>query len=434
MGLTEQDADVLREAVKDLPGGALVTSERGAALERFLQHGIPSTREEDWKYTDLAEAAHRYPSYAALLRSRNSADNADKPISLPARTVEHSTRLVLVDGHYRPDLSDRLPPCVQIDDRAREDAPQFADRLPEPADAEAPLRDLNSAFLATTVRITVPDAVVIGQSIEMLWYTRSAGLSTGRVEVNLGRNSRLTLIERHESAGAALSNNVTLFNCGEASCVSYCKLQLESTEAVHLAQQYLSAGADSRAELMHIDLGAQLGRNDLRIVLAGAGSEVNARGLFCVDGARHLDNHARIDHVAPRTTSVAIYRGIADGNARAVFSGNVVVASGASGTNARLTNQNLLLTTTAEIDSTPALQINADDVKCSHGSTTGQLDSSAVFYLRSRGIGEDEARDMLMGAFAAELLAGTRDQPLRDALQAIVRGHVTARRSMATLN
>jgi Fe-S cluster assembly protein SufD len=293
-------------------------------------------------------------------------------------------------------------------------------------DSSAPLRDLNAAFLGNPVRILVPDGLHIEQPIELLWITQPTELTSGRVEIVIGQQSSLTVVERHEGSGATLSNTLMVAHCQEGSAFRYFKLQMESMEAVHLAQQHVRAERASHIELFHLDRGAQLSRNDLRVSLAGAESNLNARGLFTVSGSQHSDNHVRIDHLAERTTSHAVYRGIADGNARAVFSGKILVQSGASGANARLGNQNLLLTPNAEIDSTPALEIYADDVKCSHGSTTGQLDQAALFYLRSRGIAEQEARQMLVEAFAAEIITQLPEHPLRDPLLALLRSGARA--------
>ncbi len=171
-------------------------------------------------------------------------------------------------------------------------------------------------------------------------------------------------------------------------------------------------GRGATADLLHLDLGARLARNDLRVDLVAPEATVHAYGLFFADASRHLDNHTHIEHLAPHTFSREVYRGIMDGTGRGVFNGKIVVRPGADKTDARLRNQNLLLSRGAEVDTKPELEIYADDVKCSHGATTGQLDRDSIFYLRSRGIPEEQARRLLIASFAREVVRRLPPGPL----------------------
>jgi Fe-S cluster assembly protein SufD len=333
------------------------------------------------------------------------------PSWLPQRLVAATggARAVLVDGEFRPELSTATQvaelsiralgqalPGEQVALRAR-----VAGAMER---ASSALPALNAALLRDGLVIDIADAAAIEAPIYLAVATGTAGAAHNRILVRLGAGARATLIEHHLSDGESVSNSVTDVVCGPGAQLRYLKLQDEAETAAHIATQQFTLEPAARAELLHLDLGAGLARNDLMIRLAGRGAAVHAHGFFHADGERHLDNHTRVDHCAPETLSRELYRGIADGRGRGVFNGKVIVHKGAAGTDARLSNQNLLLSSAAEIDTKPELEIYADDVKCSHGATTGQLDATAIFYLRSRGIDAAEARRMLIASFACEIL------------------------------
>jgi Fe-S cluster assembly protein SufD len=246
------------------------------------------------------------------------------------------------------------------------------------------------------------------------------------VLIDVGAGARATLIEHHLGRGASVSNSVTDVICAAGARLSYVKLQDEADDGIHLATQGFHLGNQASAELLHLDLGSRLARNDLRVELAGDGATVSAHGLFFADGSRHLDNHTRVDHRAPHTVSRELYRGIADSKGRGVFNGKVIVHAGAGGTDAQLRNQNLLLSSGAEIDTKPELEIYADDVKCSHGATTGQLDATAIFYLRSRGIPAEDARRMLIASFAREIVGRLPAGAIEKYVLALLHGRLPA--------
>ncbi len=398
---------------------------RAEALQRFLADGFPSTDHEDWRYTDLRDTA---TLSAALLTAKPESAETSPDRAGPA-LPQHGTEphLVIVDGLLRPDLSvipvlEGLSVCRLRDlpERRREEACARISQSPHMETAA--LFDLNTALLRDAVIVQLSPGTRLEQPLHITCSSSRGSMVQARVLVTLAAASQATVIEQHLSNGVALANTVTDVRCDTDSSLDYARIQLGHDEATHLAMQFFAVADGASVHLTHLDIGARLARTDLQVRLLGAGATVNAHGLFIADGARHLDNHTRIDHLAPRTISRELYRGIMDGDGRGVFNGKVIVHPGAAGTDARLVNQNLLLARTAEIDTKPELEIYADDVKCSHGATTGQLDPVALFYLQSRGIGAGEARRLLVAAFAREIIAqaprGAITDRLLDFLQA----------------
>ena len=407
---------VAENAARLHPELAWLRDVRGHALDLFISGGFPTTAAEDWRYTNLRDAVdltERYWAENAPPAARQQ-DAAVRERLVPAGA---NTEVIFIDGSFRADLS-RLPqtsglmvgPLSQATPQVRE---SLALRIAGASEtASGGLAALNAALLLDGLVIEIAEGVVLEKPIYVALAGATNSASHNRVLVNLGAGSKATLIEHHVSLGASVSNSLTEVICAPASRLNYLKLQDEADAAIHLASQRLSVGRGAQADLLHLDLGGKLARNDLRVELSGDGAEVNAQGLFFADASRHLDNHTRIDHQAPQTRSRELYRGIADGNGRGVFNGKIIVHQGAVKSDARLTNQNLLLSRTAEIDTKPELEIYADDVKCSHGATTGQLDANSIFYLRSRGIAADQARRMLIASFAREIVNRVPDKAL----------------------
>ena len=406
-----QDAHVYRDASRRAslaaPALAWFDAARSAALQRFADRGFPLTAEEDWRYTDLREAAarsNRFLSDDAQLRTGSIPANVTA-----ALTQAGAVTVVLLDGRYQPDLSS-LPVLAGLQIHLlgqatpEQQAEIRADLETSAGVGNSALGDLNAALLRDGLIIATADGADVAGAVHVISVSSGSAVASSRIHLSLGRSSRLTVVEQHISFGAGVTNIVTEANCRAGSALRFVKVQAESDETIHLAAQVFRVESGASVKLTHLDFGAKLARNDLRIELNGAGAASDAQGLFIADGSRHLDNHTRIEHRAPHTTSRENYRGIADGSGRGVFNGKVIVQSGAAGADAQLTNQNLLLARSAEIDTKPELEIYTDDVKCSHGATTGQLDPQAIFYMRSRGIARNAAQRMLVGAFAAEIV------------------------------
>ncbi len=268
--------------------------------------------------------------------------------------------------------------------------------------------------------LIAPGAVVNAPiRVEHVGAGPSGAAAYARTLVVAGRGSESRIVEVFASGGgrASLTNAVTEVVLEDGAQVDRCKLQQEGKDALHVATLAVRLGRDARFYDHSLVLGAALSRDDIDVRFEGEGGECVLDGLFVVDGRRVADTHSRIDHARPHCSSRELYKGILDDQARGVFNGLVIVRPGAQKTDAWQMNRNLLLSSEALVHSTPQLEILADDVKCKHGSTTGQLDAAALFYLRSRGIGEAEARGLLTWAFAGEVLQKVRDQAVRGAVE-----------------
>jgi Fe-S cluster assembly protein SufD len=399
---------------------------RERAMLAFSRSGFPTTHDEDWKYTNLTKVADRSATY---LKQLPAAANPDVISELLARLdgIAGCYSVVVANGQFQQDLS-KLPDLdagIKIetlrgaDDEVRQKVQQH---LGQHAQIDSfRLAALNTAFLMDGLVITVPAGKAVSTPIHVVFASDGQHASIQpRILLRMEENSQAVLIEHHIGQGAGLTNAITEIDCATGANITYVKLQEDDQDAYHLAAQHISLAEDSHLEALHIDLGSKLARNDLQVHLNGTGSTANLYGLFLVDGERHVDNHTRVDHLAEHTTSREIYHGVINDRGRGVFNGKIIVHSGADQTDAQLNNRNLLLSSAAEVDTKPELEIYTDDVKCSHGTTTGQLDANAIFYLQARGIPKAEARQMLIGAFAREIAHHVKVEVLDKYIEAIV--------------
>ena len=408
--LAHQQAHTAFSNKADRSATGWLQSVRERAMQDFSISGFPSTRDEDWKYTSLTKVAERS---AAFLGQEPAVADTNSVTQQLAQLTEISgcNSVVFANGQFQRELSN-LPEgntgvTIETLSHANEGLrEQVLRHLGENANADSSrLAALNTAFLADGLVITVPADVTLDAPIHVIFTTdNQAGSSQPRILLNLEQNSRAILIEQHIGHGAGLTNAITEIECQKGAHLKYVKLQEESRDAYHLAAQSINMAEDSHVEALHLDLGSLLARNDLRVNLTGTGASADLYGLFLVDGERHIDNHTRMDHLAENTTSRENYRGVIDDRGRGIFNGKIIVHPGADRTDAQMNNRNLVLSRTGEIDTKPELEIYTDDVKCSHGATTGQLDKDAIFYLQTRGVAESEARQMLITAFAREVL------------------------------
>jgi Fe-S cluster assembly protein SufD len=269
--------------------------------------------------------------------------------------------------------------------------------------------------------IEIADGAVVDEPVYVVhqWHDAAQRMSHPRVIVHAGRNSRCTLIEQFLGPAETeyFTNAVTTIDLAPGASVRHYRVQQESTKSFHIAHIAVRQQADSRYSCHDIALGGGLARTDIATMLDGGGAHAALHGLFAPTGSQHLDTHTRIEHVAPHTTSEEDYRGIAAGRGRGVFNGKVIVRQDAQKIDARQSSRNLLLAATAEIDTKPELEIYANDVKCSHGATTGRLDEAALFYLRSRGLSQSQARALLIRAFAEAVLSSVEHAPVRAHLE-----------------
>jgi Fe-S cluster assembly protein SufD len=322
---------------------------------------------------------------------------------------------VFVNGRYAPRLSilKEIPPGVRAGSLAKmlawdpKSVERHLGRYAKPG--MSPFTALNAAFLQDGAFIEVPSQTVVEHPIHVLFVSTfhpKPVVSYPRNLIVVGPEAQVTVTESYAGLdeGLYFTDAVTEAVVGEAARLDHYKLQRESEKAFHVGALQIQQERASVVSDTSISFGGALVRNDLNAWFGGEGGELSLYGLYSTHGTQHVDNHTRIDHAKPACTSRELYKGILDGKSRGVFYGNVVVHKDAQKTNAVQTNRNLLLSKDALADSIPGLQILANDVKCRHGSTTGQLDESAVFYLRSRGLDPDAARALLTYAFAREIV------------------------------
>ncbi len=323
---------------------------RDAAFQRFAELGFPTTHDEEWRFTNVAPIARtgfRVAAANLVLRIPNGVRQL-KPNDAKPHLAQHA------------------------------------------AFGQNAFVALNTAFLNQITVLQIPRGAVIEEPIEI---TCEVPEQPDRVAVHprililVGADAHCTIVETYKGQGAYFTNAVTEIVAGDASVVDHYKVQLESREAFHVATMQVTLGRSTNFSSHSISLGGALVRNDANAVLS-EGTEATLNGLYLVNGTQHVDNHTVIDHAKPHGASHEVYKGILDGKANAVFNGRIIVRKDAQKTDSKQTNKNLVLSDDAVIDTKPELQILADDVRCTHGATIGQLDAESMFYLQSRGIGK----------------------------------------------
>jgi Fe-S cluster assembly protein SufD len=389
---------------------AWLRERRRRAREQFAEAGLPSTRLEDWRYTNLAPLAQQELELPPA-RGREVSREELERVCFP---VFACSLYVFVDGRFRPELSSpralsgepRVESLAEL--RAREPE-RLPDALGALVDAKRhPFAALAGACLDDGAVLRVPRGARIEQPVHVVFAASAAAaeLVHPRLLVVAEPGSSVQVIQDHVSLGAAagLSNCVSEVVASRDSRVELVSVQREAAGAFLVWNLAVRQERDSFFSAHTLTLGGRLVRNDVSVCLADVGAECALGGLFIGAGESLVDNHTFVDHAMPHGKSRELYKGILGGRSRGVFRGRVLVRPDAQKTDARQSNANLLVSPGAQVDSKPQLEIHADDVRCSHGSATGQLDPDALFYLRSRGIGEGEARRLLTRGFAREVL------------------------------
>lgn len=412
----------LERLQREQPEGqpAWVQAMRRIAAERFAALGFPSLRQEEWRLTNVS------PIIKGTFHRPESDPDALDPVRITPFDFEAAARLVFVDGRFSPRLSSArdLPPGTVVTSLA-----EALFRMPEKVEPwlgqlakfDHSFVALNTAFLRDGAFVWLPRNAVVGP-VHLLFYSSSAedGRATVSFPRNLivtGENSQLSVVETYIGHGEYFNCPVTEMAVGANSSVDHYKVQRESREAFHLATFQILGDRASTPSSHSISIGGALVRNDVNAVLDGEGIDCILNGLYLADGRQLVDNHMRVEHAKPHCASHELYKGVLDGKARAVFNGLIHVHPGAQKTDAKQSNRNLLLSKDAIANSNPQLEIYADDVKCTHGSTVGQLDDDAIFYLRSRGIGAEAARSLLTYAFASDIVERIKVEPVRRDLE-----------------
>lgn len=432
--LVEALTDQFRTHAAELPGAerGAVTAVRESAFAQFEAAGLPTLKLEEWKYTDIR--ALREARYVALGSGGTVRDLAGLTLAeagLPEFTPHIAAFL---DGEFHPGLSrlNSLPSGVSLNTIGRllrEGSPAIIERMSRHA---APFASLNCAFVKDGLYIDLAPATVLDDPIHVIFISSGADeprLHSARLIIDGERDSSCVVVESHCSLDGAqgMTNALTEIDARDGAAITHLRIQNGRKESHHIGNVFVSAGNSTAVETCSFAFGGGITRVDVNADLVGEGSNVALNGLFMANDGQHIDNHTRVRHQVGRTSSSENYRGIADGNGRGVFNGKIIVAKDAQKIEATQSSKNLLLSDQAEIDTKPELEIYADDVKCAHGATVGQLDEDAFFYLRSRGIDEHSARGMLTFAFAADIAAGIDIVPLREWLEQIIvaRTHTT---------
>jgi Fe-S cluster assembly protein SufD len=395
---------------------------RDRAATRFAVLGFPTVRDEDWRFTNVAPIAS-----IDFKTAPPAAVTVEAIDALPYAAV--GFRLVIVNGRFSAELSRLigLPHGVRAGSLAAavtEHAEVVQRYLGQLADFSARgFIALNTALIADGAYVYIPEGVVLEQPLEILYVTvpgSGAHMTQARSLIVAAERSQCRIIETHLALrdGNYFTNGITEVFAGENSIVDHYKVQQESVEAFHVASLFINAERAATFSSHSFSLGGKLVRNDVNAILDGEGAECTLNGLYLADGERLVDNHTSIDHAKAHCPSHEIYKGILGGKARAIFNGKIIVRQDAQKTDAKQTNRALLLSDDASINTKPQLEIFADDVKCTHGAAIGQLDEDAIFYLRARGLTYFEARDMLIHAFAGDILDRVRVEPLKAALEA----------------
>jgi Fe-S cluster assembly protein SufD len=382
---------------------------RGEGGARVAEMGFPTTRDEDWRFTSVAPIAELEFIAAAADAKANLEGCVFSKIDGP--------QLVFVNGHFSSELSrvGELPTGVEIGN--------LASAACEPCEAEDAFGALNAASFTDGARVRVADGVCFETPIRVYYLSTGGDGATANIRnhITLGANSKATILESWTGADAAYFNNViTELSVGDNALLEHVKFQDESTAAFHVAGLHATMGRYSRVAHHSIALGGRIARNNIRARLDGTGIEAVLNGLYLPRGKQLIDHHMVVDHLQPHCDSHEYFNGILDDHARAVFHGRIHVHKGADKTDAKQTNKNLLLSDNATVNTKPQLEIYADDVKCTHGATIGQMNAEQIFYLRARGLDEEAARRMIMHAFAGEIIARIGCKPAREELDQLV--------------
>ncbi len=412
------------KAVGGLPGSgaAWLRSVRQAAISRFAELGFPTDQDEAWRFTPVAPIA-RTPFLFADKTPDIHLDTLRGLALCPLGLA----RLVFVNGRYDKRLSyvPELPEGVRVESMAAAlsaDAARLEPHLARRAGAQGPaFPALNAAFFSDGAVVFVPKGRALEAPIHLIFVSSAPGAATmshSRVLIVAEAGSTASVIEEYVGLerGVCFTNVVTEITLGEDASLEFHKIQRESDKTLHVSTTSVRQARDSRFTSHVVSLGGALTRNDAEVALEGEGADCELNGLYLVRGRQHVDNHTVIDHARPHGTSRELYKGVLDGQARAVFNGTIVVRPDAQKTDARLYNKNLLLSEDGMIDTKPEFKIDANDVQCRHGATIGQISADALFYLRSRGMGPEEARRLLVHAFASEMVERLKVETLREAL------------------
>lgn len=420
------DLALLDAAIEKLPHGELA-SLRESAASQLRADGLPTVRDEAWRYTNLSPAIALTNRWLADLPTQSATAQHGAETTAPIDEVD-AAWLVFRNG----EIDDERVAAAQ---RALGDD-VVIERLSKSTVAARPATDtaiasLNAALLRDALIVRIADNAVLPKPIALLHEDVADAASPAshtRVIVLLGEGAQADFIELQASSGANehFANLITEFHVADSARCGFLQLQERQLDHMSVNSVLVRLGANGRFDGWTVQTGGRLVRNNVQLTIDGAGAHGGMTGLTICDGEQHIDNCVFADHAKPNGTTRQDYRGIASGKSRSIFNGKALVRAGADGTDAEQSNHNLLLSPTAEIDTKPELEIYADDVKCAHGATVGELDADALFYLRSRGLSADEAERVLTRAFAARMLTDLEASPAATLAERAVEGKLNS--------
>ncbi len=399
-----------------------LAARREAALLRFGELGFPTRRQEAWRFTNLR------PLQGTAFPPANGKEAVAPAVVDALRLPDATHRLVFVNGRFAPELSllSVVPAGAWLATvgRTLDERPELLEAAVDDSDTGGaqPFASLNAAFFADGFVLALEPGVVLDRPVQIIHVGRTGTPQAAHVRnlVLLREGSRATVVENFTGEGAYWSNSVTALSLGERAALRRIKVQDDGRDAIHFALDRVTLGDDTRYESFVLTLGARLARHDTLAMIAGERAHCAVHGAYLLRGEQEATNATVIDHAASHGTTREVWMGVVDDRAHGVFLGRIAVRPEGQKTDAEQLNRNVLLSPRATVDTKPELEILADDVKCSHGATVGDLDENALFYLRTRGIGEADARRMLIDAFTAEAIATVEDAGLRDYLSAHV--------------
>ncbi len=397
---------------------------RKEAISRFRSLGFPTTKDEEWRQTNVAPIINQSYSLAEKVEYISIPEKL-RHVSFPGAEF---IQIVFVNGFFSTQLSDvsSLPEGVFVDNLSsvlKKDSGEVEPYLSRLGSYEDhPFAALNTALFQDGAYVHIRNDVVVDKPIHFLFLStadKDAIISYPRTLVVVGKNSRVTLVESYAGSEGEVyfTNSVTEIIANENTNIDHYKLQRESTEAFHIANLLFYLDRSSNFSSHSLSFGGGLARNNVNAILGDEGIECTVNGLVMGRGKQHIDNHTYIDHAKPHCNSYELYKHVLDEKSRGVFKGKILVRQDSQKTDALQTNKTLLLSEEASIDTMPQLEIYADDVKCTHGATTGQLDKESLFYLQSRGISKESAKNLLTYAFANDLVERIKVDSIRNQLE-----------------
>jgi Fe-S cluster assembly protein SufD len=415
--------EAFRARPHDADEPSWLAAARDAAMLRFGELGFPTRRQEAWRFTNLR------PLQGMIFEPASGRVGVAPDVVEALRLPDASHRLVFVNGRFAPELSllSVVPAGAWLATvrRTLDERPDLVARALDDSDTDGaqPFASLNAALFTDGFVLALDPGVVLDQPVQVIHVGKAQRPEAAHARnlILLHAGSRATVVETFTGEGVYWSNGVTVLCIGERAALRRLKVQDDGSEAINFGLDRVTLGDDSRYESFVLTSGARLARHETLATLLGQRAHCAIHGAYLLRGDQEATNATFVDHAAPHGTTREVWMGVVDERARGVFLGRIAVRPDAQKTDAEQINRNLLLSPRATVDTKPELEILADDVKCSHGATVGDLDEAALFYLRARGIHEAEARRMLIDAFAAEAIATVEEAGLRDYLAAHVR-------------